>query len=105
MLSVIVLFAVAVFIYGFVVVGSGIIDSTIHNARHSSGKKLRKGVFLLILRNGSLCMSQISALLGVPIGEIAKEIDFLRTRRVLKEMDEPIPPTSETCYIVGGENI
>ena len=77
---------IAIFVYGTVLLGNNIIDKKIDRSKGSSGPILRAGIFLLILRNGTQCASQIATLLNTRIDIIEKEIQFLiNNRKIIKE--------------------
>ena len=101
-MSTTILLLVGIVIYGLILRGWHQINREIMECKGSSGAKLRSGIFLLILRYGSLCPSQIAVMLKKPLHEIKSELDYLRNRKIIKKKKFVAPQEySEPVWIIG----
>ena len=97
-----ILLIIAILFYGFVFVASGVIEKKIARAKGSSDKTLRAGIFLVILRYGPFCPSELSEILNKPVSDINTELNILKKRKVVRKKEHIEPKGfEEPVYCIG----
>ena len=101
-MSTTILLLVGIIIYGLILRGWHQINREVMESKGSSGAKLRSGIFLLILRYGSLCPSQLAVTLNKPLQVINGELDYLRNRKIIKKKKFLYPQEyKEPVWVIG----